>query len=273
MKDFGVLILFMLNWINPSFGQNIFDKENSYVFAKSLACEGNYSEAYLALEPFVNYKFPDSLEALTIHCLYKLDRKKELFEIINYIFKSKLENQKLINQLGSICLSNDTFSSLYSNQNLDLFDNEIKVRMLLMLGYQNKAVTLIHTYPKSIDSSYISSWILRQNQIKKIKPGKYMLASALIPGTGKMFIGQIYEGLTTLLIVGTHTFLCIRSFQLYGITSAFGWVNVGLGTSFYGGNIIGTQRAIKREIAYQNQLLKNELKENIYSSFYITTCH
>jgi hypothetical protein len=65
------------------------------------------------------------------------------------------------------------------------------------------------------------------------------LLSAVLPGTGKAYCGRGADGLQSLLIVGTATWLACRGFERDGRRSIEGWGALGVGTIFYAGGILG----------------------------------
>jgi TM2 domain-containing membrane protein YozV len=62
--------------------------------------------------------------------------------------------------------------------------------------------------------------------------------SALVPGSGKMYVGEWGDGITALLVTGLFTFLAYDNFKANHKTRA--WIFTGLGAFFYAGNIYGS---------------------------------
>jgi hypothetical protein len=272
MKKQMLFFLFLLFSL-ASFTQNIFDKKHSYAFANSLACEGNYQLAIETLQDHLSPNHPDSLEALYLHCLFKLNQNAKLFEFLKKCIAAPQLPNFIRNQLGAICLSNDTFYNLTHDLPMDFFETDLSMRLLLLTNRENEADSILKTKPSKIDSSFYQNWLNRNSKIKQVKPGKYMLASSLIPGSGKIWLGESYDGFLSMFIVSSYTYLTLSSFQKYGMSSLFAWINLGMGAAFYGGNIIGTQRAVRRKYLYQKQLLNNELKENTYPVYCPFSCN
>jgi TM2 domain-containing membrane protein YozV len=62
--------------------------------------------------------------------------------------------------------------------------------------------------------------------------------SAIIPGSGKMYVGEWGDGITALLVTSLFAFLAYDNFQADHTTRA--WIFTGLGAFFYAGNIYGS---------------------------------
>ena len=62
--------------------------------------------------------------------------------------------------------------------------------------------------------------------------------SAVIPGSGKMYVGEWGDGITGLLLTGLFAFLAYDNFKADHTTRA--WIFTGIGTFFYAGNIYGS---------------------------------
>jgi TM2 domain-containing membrane protein YozV len=67
------------------------------------------------------------------------------------------------------------------------------------------------------------------------------ILSAIIPGSGKMYVGEWGDGITAFLITGLFAFLAYDNFKAHHNTRA--WIFTGLGGFFYGGNIYGSVAA------------------------------
>jgi TM2 domain-containing membrane protein YozV len=87
------------------------------------------------------------------------------------------------------------------------------------------------------------------------KPWLAGCMSAIIPGTGKFYTGDVADGIMGLVFVGSTAFQCYRGFSKQGVKSARGWIFGTLSLGFYTGNIYGSVKAAKR---------KNQKKRDVY---------
>jgi TM2 domain-containing membrane protein YozV len=62
--------------------------------------------------------------------------------------------------------------------------------------------------------------------------------SAIIPGSGKMYVGEWGDGVTALVVTSLFAFLAYDNFRADHTTRA--WIFTGLGAFFYAGNIYGS---------------------------------
>ena len=67
------------------------------------------------------------------------------------------------------------------------------------------------------------------------------ILSAVIPGAGKMYLGEWGDGITAFLVTGLFAFLAYDNFEADHDTRA--WIFTGLGAFFYAGNIYGSVAA------------------------------
>ena len=67
------------------------------------------------------------------------------------------------------------------------------------------------------------------------------ILSAVIPGAGKMYLGEWGDGITAFLVTGLFAFLAYDNFKADHDTRA--WIFTGLGAFFYAGNIYGSVAA------------------------------
>jgi TM2 domain-containing membrane protein YozV len=95
--------------------------------------------------------------------------------------------------------------------------------------------------------------------------------SAVIPGSGKMYVGEWGDGITAFLVSGLFAFLAYDNFKADHNTRA--WIFTGLGTLFYGGNIYGSVASAQIYNAKINFEFNDSLKlfleeENYFSQVY-----
>jgi TM2 domain-containing membrane protein YozV len=90
--------------------------------------------------------------------------------------------------------------------------------------------------------------------------------SALIPGSGKIYLGEIGDGITAFIATSLLAFL---SYDNFSHNHNFrGWLFAGLGFFFYAGNVYGSVAAAQiynAKVDYEYNLnLKEYLKSKNY---------
>jgi hypothetical protein len=92
------------------------------------------------------------------------------------------------------------------------------------------------------------------------------LFSAIIPGSGKMYLGEWGDGISGLLLTGLFAFLAYDNFKNDHDTRA--WIFTGIGAFFYAGNIYGSVAAAQIFNAKINFEFENGLKLFLESENY-----
>ena len=92
------------------------------------------------------------------------------------------------------------------------------------------------------------------------------IMSAIIPGSGKVYVGEVSDGVVAFLVTGILVFLAYDNFQADHTTRA--WIFTGLAALFYGGNIYGSVAAAQvhnAKITFEfNESINIYLQENNY---------
>jgi TM2 domain-containing membrane protein YozV len=217
--------------------------ENVKKFADHLFCEGDYLRAIEQYE-LINEKLDDDTIKFKVMLGYSklgfFSESNEIFRGINdksifypdaYIlsFKNQLISEPGLINAPSIHSFNSfqmkSFSKL-TNISMLYSDEPVvpKKEFLLIFGKdEQNTVSLLYDY--RFEPPYKS-------------PALAGILSAIIPGSGKMFVGEWGDGLTALVVTSLFAFLAYDNFQADHTTRA--WIFTGLGTFFYAGNIYGS---------------------------------
>ncbi len=91
--------------------------------------------------------------------------------------------------------------------------------------------------------------------------------SAIIPGTGKFYVGRYFDGVISLLFVGVMTYQATRFFQEKGIKSWPAWIYTGLGATYYAAGIYGSVKAAKEYNQKKIQKYVDETNRILYSVY------
>jgi hypothetical protein len=121
----------------------------------------------------------------------------------------------------------------------------------------SEAQTLLNTYKSDTNNLSINALnsILENHQA--FKPRSKALAfsmATLVPGTGKMYLGQWKDGLAALVYTSLSAWQSQRGFDKKGIKSIYGWGFGAVAAGFYFGNIYGTMKSLR--IRRENNNLK-----------------
>jgi TM2 domain-containing membrane protein YozV len=123
----------------------------------------------------------------------------------------------------------------------------IKTQDTTLLKNISQNIHLCHTLPKPQKSAFVSG-----------------LLSAVVPGLGKMYVGQKKEGITAFLTVVPLGLLVFENVYKTGWNKPQTIVVSGLFSIFYIGNIFGSIYSSKAYYQNQNEKFNNEIFSNLY---------
>ncbi|MCG9879820.1 MAG: hypothetical protein MH472_04410, partial [Bacteroidia bacterium] len=228
-----IVICFFLSGFTSS-SQNLFNAEFTYAYAKNLTCRKLYNESNQSIEKYLHFEQADSFLALYIHNLYLQEKHRDLVQTIQKLITQNSLDSSVLNQIASICFELDS-SHLLAPIKQQL-TTDLLARYIALNENTDSLKAFIETNSSTLDTAYFNSILdkLISTQVTYKNPNKYILASILLPGSGKMLLGNSYEGFWHSFIVASHVYLSIYSFNKAGVLSLFAWLNTGMAISFYG---------------------------------------
>lgn len=264
-----LLLFFLYTASSCSQIQNeLHSPQNIKKFADYLFNEKDYLRSAIEYEKLIDFKKNDTLEfkiALSFQQMGKYNNALEKFINLksNSVFyeKSKREYFKTF-------LLAEKYTDLQSRLSIK---NTNDFQRLLYLSYLFSGTDLPNQQNfLKIFSSNEKENILNFYNHKKNPPHKSQLLSgilsAIIPGSGKIYLDKIGDGIVAFLATSVFTFLAYDNFA--NDHNFRGWLFSGLGFFFYAGNIYGSVVAAQiynAEIDYQyNSNLKEYLKSKNY---------
>ncbi len=261
--------IFLLFLIFPSvYSQNInqlHTPQNIRLFADHLFDEQDYLRAVFEYEKLI----PDDTLQFKIALSYQLmnNYQQALEEFSEFNTKSLLYKDAQREYYKTILLSED-YDYLQSKLKND---DEIFLQRVLYLSYlfttnelpdknmflekfpSDEKDNLNFFYNYKYDPPYKSSLLAG-------------LMSAIIPGSGKIYLGEIGDGITALL---ANSLLAFLSYDNFKHNHDFrGWLFAGLGFFFYSGNIYGSVAAAQIYNARIDYEYDSKLKDYLDSKNY-----
>jgi TM2 domain-containing membrane protein YozV len=222
-------------------------KENIIKFADHLFCEKDYlrsANEYLRIDEAlrdeeINFKIALSLSAIGDYSTAK-NVFGQIKESSDYYGWSKPEIMKIF-------FLEEEYSELrkhYSaHNNLSLLRSESPESKLYFVSYlkDNENIPSLQDFKKSFNFDEQEE-VTFLYQMKANPPSKSPITasilSALIPGAGKIYTGEISDGIIALITTGLFSFLAYDNFQADHNFRA--WLFTGLAAMFYAGNIYGS---------------------------------
>lgn len=222
--------------------------ENIKKFADYLFCQGDYLRAGQEYESIKNVSLNDTIDFKIMLCyseigLYQLSNLAEA-RLSNSVFRIDAECLSLKNRFKE---SPNLFYQLSETQllpfswedplTLNYFKKLTNVSFLLGSNELISKDDIINPFDSSEKKTISSFYDMKTNPSYK-SPTLAGVFSAVIPGSGKMYVGEWGDGITALLATGLLAFLAYDNFNANHKTRA--WIFTGLGAFFYAGNIYGS---------------------------------
>lgn len=270
-KIVPIFFLIPLFALSQSTSFEFHSPENIKKFADNLFCEGDYLRAIEQFE-LINEKLDDDTVKFKIMLGYSelgfFSKSNEIFKGINdksifypdaYLLSFK---NQLISEPGLISASSiNSFNSLQ----LKSFNKLNAISMLYGDEFNISRENFISPFDGDEQNS-ISTFYNYKVEPPYKSPALAGTLSAIIPGSGKIYVGEWGDGITSLLATGLLAFLAYDNFRADHTTRA--WIFTGLGAFFYAGNIYGSiasAQIFNARIDFEfNNGLKLFLKEQNY---------
>lgn len=220
--------------------QNYHSPENRKLFADFLFCSKDYLRAIIEYEEYLKYFNNDTVVYKIALGYSKLENYNEAIKkFLSIPEKSSYFSDSKMEYLKSLLLSND-YQSLFDSKYDGISVNELK---LINFAYLLDQTQLTEKDKFLVPYNEDEAETLGMFYDTKLNPPyKSPLAagifSALIPGAGKLYTGQVSEGITSFLLNGLLAFVSYNNFK--NNHPVRGWIFAGIGAFFYAGNIYGS---------------------------------
>jgi hypothetical protein len=276
MLRFLLIPLLFLLFISSAFTQDLFNKENSYLFARHLYNSRQYDIATREFER-VLFMDPanDEAKLLLLQSVIASENYEKALVKGTLLYPEISEiPQAFALEYSRLLLLSDSVSGLP-----DLINNSLH----LSQSDKNKLLFFHHLHQKKWDSANSQFESMTEAEKAKLlsfkiysesyKQQKYKSAavatalSIVMPGLGKVYTRDWKDAAFSFIAIGTSAFQSYRGFSLYGMESKSGWIFGGISTVFYAGNIYGSNKAAKKYNNRLNSNAKKHFKSLLLSNF------
>ncbi|RPI67954.1 MAG: hypothetical protein EHM47_15100 [Ignavibacteriales bacterium] len=243
-----IIFLLPLSVFSQSSSFDFHSPENIKNFADHLFCEGDYLRAVEEYEAIRDVIKDDTIVFKIMYCYSELglfDKAEQNFILSSHsVLSSDFQKLYFINwfkkarysfyylyELGAYPFTEKetstlnifhkltSMSYLYSGLN-----GRLKEEIIDPFGVEERG-TISSFYDQKVNPPY-------KNEVSA------GILSAIIPGSGKMYVGEWGDGITALIVTSLFAFLAYDNFKADHTTRA--WIFTGLGAFFYAGNIYGS---------------------------------
>jgi TM2 domain-containing membrane protein YozV len=236
-------LLIPLSVLSQSTSFDFHSHENIKKFADHLFCEGDYLRAIEQYD-LINLNLDNDTIEFKVMLGYSelgfFQESNEIFEGVNHksifypdAYLLSMKNKLLIEPDLIKPPNNLSFDPAYvkSIKKLTtismLYDDEFNITREKFISPFNEE-----------EQNSVSSFYDYKVEPPYKSPVLAGVSSAIIPGSGKMYVGEWGDGITALVVTSLFAFLAYDNFNADHTTRA--WIFTGLGAFFYAGNIYGS---------------------------------
>ncbi len=220
--------------INP-----IHSRENIIKFADHLFCERDYlraAEEYLRVDEALRNETINFKTALSCSRIGDYSSAGKLFSTIKES-SSLYQSSKL--ELMKILFLEEKYSELRKYSEVNGLQKSKLYLISFFMG--NEKITLPNNFLESFDENEKTE-VMDLYQLKVNSPDKNpiiaSILSVIIPGAGKIYTGEISDGIVSFITTSLFAFLSYDNFKADHKFRA--WLFGGLAAGFYAGNVYGS---------------------------------
>ncbi len=250
-NSYFILLIFLIiplttNNCQLTTDNNYFSPYHRLKFGDYLFKEKDYLRAANEFKEYLKVSSNDTVQFKFANSLYKIGRFTEAADNFKGLFfSSSLSEEARLMFYESNFFKNDfkTFRQLTEQTNYQTLKYQDEIERLKSTTYffddavlPNENVLLKH-FPDSVQSQLFQFYYQKKFPQKKSLTTAALL-STLIPGAGKIYTGEIGDGITALITTALSAYLAYTNFKADHQFRA--WLFTGLTAFFYGGSIYGS---------------------------------
>ena len=224
--------------------------ENIKKFADFLFCDKDYLRANLEYQKLENFIENDTIDfKIGLGYLYISDHLSSIKKLSDITPASVFFDEAKLQELKAYFLIEDykAYRSFYvesfSNKTNNYQSNGKKLFNFSYLFTDDNlpdSEEFLNSFNQD-EEEKVTSFYNWKNEPPSKNPALAGIMSAIIPGSGKMYVGEWGDGIMALITSSLFAFLAYDNFRADHNTRA--WIFTGLGTFFYAGNVYGSVAA------------------------------
>lgn len=245
-----LILIFVFTSVNLSQQLNNNENFNSPLnrlrFGNYLFSEKDYLRALNEFREYLKTEDNDTIRFKFAECFYRIKRFDEASGNFKSLFHhSQLSNEARLGFYKSLFFKND-FSSFrdYAEQENYLpssFKKDVMRLKLISHFFDDSVLPDTNKFFPAFDDSNkaeIKKFYFMKKYPSRKNPTTAALLSAALPGLGKIYTGEVGDGITAFVATGLLTVLSINNFD--NDHQFRGWIFAGLAALSYAGNIYGS---------------------------------
>jgi hypothetical protein len=250
-------------------GQNIFDLAHQKTYAEHLELHKDYAQLLVVLND-IEKAYPNQLNVTMwkVKTLLNLKQNQQAFELLKQIKTDTLLNLAYQFYILKTALLLDSFY-----QNTQVYFDSSNEQVAELLCYQkyytcglNQALTYTQNQIRdSLLKESISAKLLLSSPNYPFKKPHLAATFSVIPGMGQIYAHQYSDAYLGIIPFYIHGYIAYTAFAMNGSSSLFAWLNTGIATGFYLGNIYGAYKGAKRINQFSAKKSNDEIKKHISS--------
>lgn len=258
----ALTLLIVFSFLGSSAAQNGFHtNDNILRFADYLFCSDDYLRAHLEYESYLSKIYSDTVKYKSAISLQRINRFEESEQSFIRIFGSSLEMEAKTGYYKSVFLSGDyaRFNSEFTRMNINSAELHKRLKLLNFSAQLLSDVLPAENEIEEFSNPELAGMYNRKKNMPYRSPAAAGIMSALIPGAGKIYTGEIGDGITSLIAAGLFGYLSYDNFHKNRNTR--GWVFGAITGFFYAGNIYGSAQSAliynaREQVSFEADLLK-----------------
>lgn len=246
---YSALSIFVIAALSANAQQSsddFFSAKSRLEFGNYLYGEKDYLRALNEYKEFLKTDNNDTIRFKMAESFLRIGRYEEASNNFKSLFfSSSLADESRLEFLKSLFLSKDLMNlrqlSIDENYTTEKFSHEIERLNFISYFFDNKTLPDSNRFFSAFADSNrteIKKFYYQKKNPDKKNPVTAALLSAAIPGLGKIYTGEIGDGITSLITTGLLVFLSANNFQ--HDHNFRGWLFAGFAALSYGGNIYGS---------------------------------
>lgn len=257
-----------------SFSQerDIWDDSSTLVYARYLYDKQDYRQSAIEYERYVfQHPMDTSVVSRWVRSYAKAGNDKQALDILrNWYLKVEREPQLTYNIERAWLLLRlkhyDSHARVLDNIEEWRYKSLHRTVSVMLQKEWDKAIHQLENSKVPVEQKlYSIAYEAAHDNYKS--PFLAGVMSAIVPGTGKFYVGRYVDGLISLVFVGIMTYQAGRFFKVYGVDSVPAWIYTGLGGLYYSANIFGTVKAAKEYNQTKTQKYVDKTNRIIYSVY------